>query len=81
MKPTTSTVARTVILAIALLNQIFAIVGIPALDIDEATIYELCSLIFTIATAVTTWWKNNSFTEPAIVGDDAKEEEKLKANL
>lgn len=76
MKPTVSTVARTIVLALALINQIFAIVGIPILDIDETIIYELCSLIFTTVMAVITWWKNNSFSKAAIRADALKNAEK-----
>ena len=63
------TIARTIILALALLNQVFAIIGLPQLDIEEDTIYQTITLIFTIGSAVWAWWKNNSFTKEAQYAD------------
>ena len=34
------TIVRTIVLALALINQIFALVGIPQLNIDDDTIYQ-----------------------------------------
>lgn len=64
------TIARTIILVLALLNQLLAITGQGTLDIVEDTIYQLVSLIFTIVSTGMTWWKNNSFTHEAIKADD-----------
>lgn len=68
------TVARTIVLFIALLNQIFAISGIAALDINENDVYQLVSLLFTVGSALVSWWKNNSFSEEAIEGDKLMKE-------
>ena len=68
------TVARTIVLFIALLNQVFAIAGIAVLDINENDVYQLVSLLFTVASALMSWWKNNSFSEEAIEGDKLMKE-------
>lgn len=68
------TVARTIVLFIALLNQIFAISGIAVLDINENDVYQLISLLFTVVSALASWWKNNSFTEEAIESDKLMKE-------
>ncbi|MBO0441660.1 phage holin [Candidatus Enterococcus ikei] len=68
------TIARTIILVLALLNQILAITGKGTLDIVEDTIYQAVSLIFTIVSTGMTWWKNNSFTHAAIKADDLLKE-------
>lgn len=68
------TVARTIVLFIALLNQIFAISGIAVLDINENDVYQLVSLFFTVGSALVSWWKNNSFSEEAIEGDKLMKE-------
>lgn len=68
------TLARTIVLFIALLNQIFAISGIAVLDINENDVYQLVSLLFTVVSAVLSWWKNNSFTEEAIESDKLMKE-------
>ena len=74
------TIARTIVLALALINQILASTGKVPLDLDENVIYDVASLAFTIVTAVVACWKNNSFTKPAIEADkylkNLKREEK-----
>jgi len=77
MTITKGTIARTIILILALVNQVLAILGKGSIDIADDTIYQLCSLIATIVTAAAAWWKNNSFTKAAIAGDDTKNAVKL----
>lgn len=72
------TIIRTIILGIALLNQIFAMFGISQLDIDDDVIYQVVTAIATIGSAVWAWWKNNSFTEAAQEADKVLEELKKK---
>ena len=78
MKVSTSTIARTTVLVIALINQALAIMGKGTIDIADDTIYQLCSLAATVVTSIVTWWKNNSFTQAAIEGDVAKNKAKEK---
>lgn len=75
MKP--DTIARTIVAAIALLNSIMLMIGKAPLDLDENTIYIVCSGIATVVTTIWVWWKNNSITKEAIVADDFMHE--LKA--
>lgn len=63
------TIARTIILAVALINQILIVMGINPLPFAEDEIYNIISTIATAAAAVWTWWKNNSFTPEAIEAD------------
>lgn len=72
------TIIRTIVLGIALLNQIFAMFGVPQLDIDDDVIYQLVTAIATIGSAVWAWWKNNSFTTAAQEADKVLEELKKK---
>lgn len=71
-------IARTIILAIALINQIFAIFGRQQIPVQEDTVYQIVSLLFTIVTTVWSWWKNNSFTPEAIQADKLMYELKAK---
>ena len=64
------TIVRTIVLALALINQIFALVGIPQLNIYDDTIYQAVTLIVTIVSSVWAWWKNNSFTRAARAADE-----------
>lgn len=78
MKVSAGTIARTIVLVIALINQALAIMGKGTIDIADETIYQLCSLAATAVTAAVAWWKNNSFTQAAIEGDVAKNKAKEK---
>ena len=68
-KITPDTIIRTVILALALINQALTASGRNPLPFAESEIYELLSLLATIGASLWAWWKNNSFTKPAIEAD------------
>lgn len=70
MKVSAETVARTIILAVALFNQILVTMGYNTLPIEDETITQLVSCAFTVAASVAAWWKNNSFTREAIKADE-----------
>lgn len=63
------TIIRTIVLIIALLNQGLAIFGKEAFPITEDEVYQVVTVIATIASSVWAWWKNNSFTKNAIEAD------------
>ena len=68
---TAGTIARTVCLAMALTNQILSATGHPVLPIEDAQVETLVTTGFTVAASLAAWWKNNSFTKPAKIGDAA----------
>ena len=72
MKPNISagTIARTLCLLLALVNQGLTITGHAVLPIDDDTINQAVSLVFTVGAAVAAWWKNNSFTRAAQAADE-----------
>lgn len=70
MKVTKGTIARTVILALALVNQVLTATGKNVINIADEDINALISTVFTIVTAIAAWWKNNSFTKAAIEADE-----------
>lgn len=75
------TIARTIVLAMALINQVLAIVGKDALPFTEDNIYQICTLIATLVTSAIAWWKNNSFSQAALKADELKNQLKeSKAN-
>lgn len=76
MKVKTDTIVRTVVLILALVNQILTSTGHSPLPIDDNQATELISLIMTIGASVWAWWKNNSFTKPAIRADEQMRMEK-----
>lgn len=70
MKIESGTIARTIVLFIALLNSVLTMCGANPLDISEDTVYSLVSAVFMIGSAVWSWWKNNSFTAAAKAADE-----------
>lgn len=74
MKASKGTIIRTVILALALINQILVTTGHSVIEISDEQITELLSLMFTVASAGVAWWKNNSFSKEAIKADEYLEE-------
>lgn len=75
------TIARTIVLAMALINQVLAIVGKDALPFTEDNVYQICTLIATLVTSAIAWWKNNSFSQAALKADELKNQLKeSKAN-
>ena len=64
------TIVRTIVLVIALANQILAIAGKDAFPVTEDQVYQGVTLITTVGAAVWAWWKNNSFTKQAIEADE-----------
>lgn len=68
------TIIRTVILAIALINQLLTAFGVSVIPIGDDQITELISLVFTIGASVWAWWENNSFTKNAIEADKLLDE-------
>ena len=69
MKIKSDTIARTIVLFLALVNQVLAILGKEALPFTNDEVYQVVSLVATIVTSGVAWWKNNSFTQKAIKAD------------
>ena len=74
-----ATIARTAVLAMALINQILSAMGKPLLPIDSAQLEQLISTGFTTVSALVNWWFNKSFTKEAIQAD--AEFERLKKSV
>lgn len=65
-----ATITRTIVNAIALLNIILIIFNKTPLDLDENLIYTIISGLAAIITNLISWWKNNSFSQPALKADE-----------
>lgn len=76
MNISAGTIARTICLAVALINQVLTVAGKDVLPFAEDEIYQLISLVFTIVASSVAWWKNNSFTKAAIKADKLLKEAK-----
>jgi len=69
MKIEKGTIARTVVLVVALINQALAMFGKEILPFAEDDIYTAVTTILTLGATVWAGWKNNSFTAAAIEAD------------
>lgn len=63
------TIARTIVLVLAIVNQILSACGKSPLPIESETLEQLVTAGFTIVAALIAWWKNNSFTPNALKAD------------
>lgn len=68
----TATIVRTVCLTLALVNQLLSNAGHAVLPIADEQVETLVTTVITIGVAVWNWWKNNSFTQAALAGDELK---------
>ena len=64
------TLLRTVVLVLALVNQILTALGKNPLPFSEEESYEGISAILTAGASLWAWWKNNSFTKAAVRADE-----------
>ena len=69
MSISTETIIRTIILMVALTNQILTATGQNPLPFSDEVIYEAVTLLVTVGASLWAWWKNNSFTKSAIAAD------------
>ena len=76
MKIKKETIIRTIILAIALINQVLTTIGKNPLPFSDDMVYEAVTVVFTVGASAWAWWKNNSFTKNAIAADKVLEESK-----
>ena len=68
------TIARTIILALALVNQILSATGHSVIPVQDSDIEVIVTTTFTVVMAVVNWWFNNSFTQAALRGDIVMDE-------
>lgn len=66
---TAGTIVRTILLGIAIINQILSFAGKPLIYIDNEQLSQFVALMFSIVISIVSWWKNNSFTRAARAGD------------
>ena len=67
---TAGTIARTILLILALVNQVLTSLGKPILPFDNELLTEVITGLFTIIASISAWWKNNSFTKEARAADE-----------
>lgn len=75
-KVSKSTLIRTGVLALAIANNGLALVNKSPLPISNEDVTAVVSFGFTTVTSVVAWWKNNSFTQEALVADEILRQQK-----
>lgn len=78
MKVSKETIARTVVLFVALLNTVLNACDKNPLPFSDDEIYTGVSAVVTTVAAVWAWWKNNSFTAAAVKADEVLKIEKAE---
>lgn len=76
-KITAGTIIRALCLILALANLTLETMGKKIIPVTDDQISELVTLVITIVTSLVGFWKNNSFTQEAIIADGIMHE--LKA--
>ncbi|MGX0208480.1 phage holin [Staphylococcus epidermidis] len=76
MKTDAGSIARTIALALAWINQILAMNKISPIPVDEMTI----STVITGVVSLLAWWKNNNFSHAAQKGQQKLHEVKAGTN-
>ena len=70
LKVSAATITRTAVLGLALTNQLLSAAGKPVLPVESAQLEQVVSAGLTVAASLWGWWKNNSFTRPALEADE-----------
>lgn len=65
-----STIVRTIMLLIVLVNLVLKAFGVNLISIDESKIYTIVELLIEVAVIVVAFWKNNSYSKKAIKADE-----------
>lgn len=78
MKASKETIARTVVLFVALLNTVLNACGKNPLPFSDDEVYTGVSAVVATVAAVWAWWKNNSFTAAAVKADEVLKIEKAE---
>lgn len=85
VKITKGTIIRTIALAVVLLNMALKAIGKPLIEYDEGTVMYWLEYVIEVAVIITSFWKNNSFSDAAIKADkfmkDLKEAEEAEWEL
>jgi len=76
MKVSKGTIIRTVVLVVALANQVLTAIGKNPLPFSSDQAGNAISIGFTAGASILAWWKNNSFTQAAIAADEVMKKSK-----
>ena len=75
------TIIRTIVLVIAIINNILTLLGKNPFPYTADEIANAVAIIFTVVATLWAWWKNNSFTLPARLGDQEMERQRIRRQM
>lgn len=75
------TIIRTIVLIIAIINNILTLLGKNPLPYESEEVEQAVTIIITVIATLWAWWKNNSFTLPARMGDEEMIRQRIKRRL
>lgn len=70
MKISKSTIIRTILVAIVIINFVLEKLGVDLIPADESVITMFVETFIEIAVIVVGFWKNNSYSQAAIRADE-----------
>ena len=70
MKISKSTIIRTILVAIVIINFVLEKLGVDLIPADESQIAMIVETVIEIAVIVVGFWKNNSYSQAAIRADE-----------
>lgn len=70
MKISKSTIIRTILVAIVIINFVLEKLGVDLIPADESLITMIVETVIEIAVIVVGFWKNNSYSQAAIRADE-----------
>jgi len=71
-------ILRTAVLLLALVNTVLQLFGLEVLPFTSEEIESALSVVLIAVASLSTWYKNNSFTEAGRKADEVLREEKAK---
>lgn len=76
MKVPSDVILRTAVLAVTWVNMILTGYGLNPLPFSDDQVYEGVTALLAFGASIWAWWKNNSFSTPAIEADKYKDKYK-----
>lgn len=70
MKISKSTIVRTILIVLVIINFFLEKLGVDLIPTDESTILMWVEWLIEVAVIVVGFWKNNSYSEKAIKADE-----------
>lgn len=75
------TIIRTIVLFIAIINNILTLLGKSPFPYSSEEVEQAVTIVITVIATLWAWWKNNSFTLPARLGDEEMMRQRIRRKM